>query len=68
LADQRPIVRSEPVIPLEIAEFDCDGLADVCQWAKLEAEIAWAKERALAQEQFEKDWYAAQATQSASQG
>jgi len=31
LADQRPIVRSEPVIPLEIAEFDGDGLADVRQ-------------------------------------
>jgi len=26
LADQRPIVRSEPVIPLETAEFDSDGL------------------------------------------
>jgi len=31
LADQRPIVRSEPVIPLEIAEFDSAGLADVRQ-------------------------------------
>jgi hypothetical protein len=68
LADQRPIGRSRPVVPLEIAEFNSDGLADVRQWAKLEAEIAWAKERALAREQFEKDWYAAQATQSASQG
>jgi hypothetical protein len=35
---------------------------------ELEAEIAWAKERALAQEQFEKDWYAAQVAQSATQG
>src|SRR5450755_4627198 len=31
LADQRPIVRSEPVIPLETAEFDSDGLADARQ-------------------------------------
>ena len=30
-ADQRPIVRSRPVIPLETAEFDSDGLADVRQ-------------------------------------
>jgi hypothetical protein len=35
---------------------------------ELETEIAWAKERALAQEQFEKDWYAAQAAQSATKG
>jgi hypothetical protein len=28
VADQRPIVRSEPVIPLDTAEFDNDGLAD----------------------------------------
>jgi hypothetical protein len=34
---------------------------------ELEAEMAWTKERALAQEQFEKDWYAAQATLSPSQ-
>jgi hypothetical protein len=34
LADQRTIVRSELVIPLEIAEFDSDGLADARQWAK----------------------------------
>jgi hypothetical protein len=34
LADQRPIVRSEPVIPVEIAEFNSDGLADARQWAK----------------------------------
>jgi hypothetical protein len=34
---------------------------------ELEAEIAWAKERALAQEQFEKDWYAAQAAQPATE-
>jgi hypothetical protein len=34
LADQRPIVRSEPIIPLEIAEFDSDDLADIRQWAK----------------------------------
>jgi len=34
VADQRPLVRSEPVIPLETAEFDSDGLADVRQWAK----------------------------------
>jgi hypothetical protein len=27
VAGQRPIARSEPVIPLEIAEFDSDGLA-----------------------------------------
>src|SRR5450759_4615116 len=33
--------------------------------AELHAEIGWAKERALAQKQFEKDWYAAQAPQSA---
>jgi len=32
---------------------------------ELEAEIAWTLERALAQEQFEKDWYAAQAAQTA---
>jgi hypothetical protein len=32
--DQRPIVRSEPVIPLEIAEFDIDSLADVRQRVK----------------------------------
>jgi len=31
LADQRPIAPSEPVIPLKIAEFDIDGLADVRQ-------------------------------------
>jgi hypothetical protein len=31
LADQRPIVRSEPVIPLETAEFDSNGLANVRQ-------------------------------------
>jgi hypothetical protein len=34
---------------------------------ELQAEIAWAKERALAQEQFEKDWYAAEAAQSIAQ-
>jgi hypothetical protein len=34
LADQRPIVRFEPIIPLEIAEFDSDGLADARQWVK----------------------------------
>jgi hypothetical protein len=34
MADQRLIVRSEPVIPLEIAEFDSDGLADVRQGVK----------------------------------
>jgi|ERR1019366_5309987 hypothetical protein len=28
---------------------------------ELEAEIAWIRERELAREQFEKDWYAAQA-------
>jgi hypothetical protein len=33
-AVQRPIVRSEPVIPRETAEFDSDGLADARQWAK----------------------------------
>jgi hypothetical protein len=33
LADQRPIVRSKPVIPLKIAEFYSDGLADVRQRA-----------------------------------
>jgi hypothetical protein len=32
---------------------------------ELQAEIAWCRERALAQEQFERDWYAAQALQSA---
>jgi hypothetical protein len=32
---------------------------------ELLAEIAFAKERALAQGQFEKDWYAAQAVRSA---
>ncbi len=33
--DQRPIVRSEAVIPFEIAEFDSDGLANVRQGVKL---------------------------------
>jgi hypothetical protein len=33
VAEQRPIVRSEPVIPRETAEFDSDGLADARQWA-----------------------------------
>jgi hypothetical protein len=31
---------------------------------ELEAEIAWIREREKAREQFEKDWYAAQAAQS----
>jgi hypothetical protein len=31
VAEQRPIVCSEPVIPLEIAEFDSGDLADVRQ-------------------------------------
>jgi len=31
MADQRPIVRSEPVTPLEIAEIDSDDLVDVRQ-------------------------------------
>ncbi len=35
---------------------------------ELQAEIACAKERMLAQEQFEKDWCAAQAAQTATQG
>jgi hypothetical protein len=34
LADQRPIVRSEPVMPRETAEFDSDGLAGGRQWTK----------------------------------
>ena len=34
LADQRPIVRSEPVILLETAEFDSDGLDDARQRSK----------------------------------
>jgi hypothetical protein len=34
LADQRPIVRSAPVIPLETAEFDSDGFADGRQRVK----------------------------------
>jgi hypothetical protein len=34
MADQRPIVRPEVVIPLEIAEFDSDGLADGRQRVK----------------------------------
>jgi hypothetical protein len=33
LADQR-IVRTDPVIPRETAEFDSDGLADARQWVK----------------------------------
>ena len=31
---QRPIVRFEPVIPFEFAEFDSDGLTDIRQWAR----------------------------------
>jgi hypothetical protein len=33
-ADQRLIVRSDPVIPLGTAEFDSDDLADARQWGK----------------------------------
>jgi len=32
LADQRPICFSEPVIPLETADFDSDGLAGDREW------------------------------------
>jgi hypothetical protein len=39
LADQRPIVRSEPVIALETAEFDSDGLADVRQPGKADPKL-----------------------------
>jgi hypothetical protein len=34
VADQRPIVRSEPVIALETTEFDSDGIADDRQRVK----------------------------------
>jgi hypothetical protein len=45
-------------------EITQDKLAEEMTSEELLAELAWTKERMLAQEQFEKDWYAAQASQS----